>query len=395
MLVADVAEYYAEQGGGVKTYIDHKMRVGARLGHDVVIVAPGPANRVETRADGRIVWVKAPRLVLDPRYHIFTQQDGVHAALDALRPDVVEGSSAWRGAWAAANWDGDALKSWFIHQDPVAGYVHTLLDRWVTRDRLDASVGWFWRYFQRLSAGFDTTVVGAPWLSERFAALGMRRPHAIPVGVDSRWFDPAQRSAAVRAELLALCGIDDPAAPLLITISRHHPEKRLSTVLDGFAAASAARPMGLILIGDGPSRARVERQAARVPGAHVMGVVRDRTRLAQYLASADGLLHGSAAEICATAVAEAMAAGLPLIVPDFGGALGWAQPGYSEVYAAGSAEACAAAIARLLARPHGELSAAARAAALAQLTEPDAHFETLFDYYREQAAAKTRGALAA
>ena len=43
MKVVDVAEFYADKGGGVRTYIHQKLEAGARLGHEVVVIAPGPA----------------------------------------------------------------------------------------------------------------------------------------------------------------------------------------------------------------------------------------------------------------------------------------------------------------------------------------------------------------
>lgn len=381
MKLVDVAEYYSDRGGGVKTYIDQKLRMGAVLGHQVAIIAPGRETRVEQRFGGEVHWIAAPVLPFDDRYHQFWTDAPIHRALDALAPDVVEGSSTWRGSWAAARWRGSALKSWFIHQDPVAGYLHTVLDRRVSRPTLDRGAGFFWSYLRRLSSAFDTSVVGAPWLADRFEGFGLRRPHAISVGIDRAAFSPTLRTAAVKAELAALCGVRDPAAPLLLTVSRHHPEKRLETLIAAFGRASASQPMGLVIFGDGPSRTQVERLAAKTPHVCVFGPLSDRERLARCMASADALLHGGAAEICATVVAEAMASGLPLIVPDFGGALGWAQPAFAEVYRAGDAQACADAIQRLLQRDQEAMRNAARHAAEQTLTEPGQHFQQLFAHY--------------
>ena len=42
MKIVDVAEFYAELGSGVRTYINQKLEAGARAGHEVVVIAPGP-----------------------------------------------------------------------------------------------------------------------------------------------------------------------------------------------------------------------------------------------------------------------------------------------------------------------------------------------------------------
>ena len=36
MKIVDVAEFYAEQGGGVRTYVNHKLRAAAAAGHEAV-----------------------------------------------------------------------------------------------------------------------------------------------------------------------------------------------------------------------------------------------------------------------------------------------------------------------------------------------------------------------
>ena len=51
MKIVDVAEYYSENGGGIRTYIQAKMRIAEKHGHEVVVVAPG------TRGwRGRKIW---------------------------------------------------------------------------------------------------------------------------------------------------------------------------------------------------------------------------------------------------------------------------------------------------------------------------------------------------
>jgi alpha-1,6-mannosyltransferase len=42
MKIVDVCAFYAPKGGGVRTYIDRKLKAGAALGHEVVVIAPAP-----------------------------------------------------------------------------------------------------------------------------------------------------------------------------------------------------------------------------------------------------------------------------------------------------------------------------------------------------------------
>lgn len=386
--VVDVAEFYADLGGGVKTYINEKLEAGARLGHEVVVIAPGPEDAEEERLGGRIIWVKGPEMPFDPRYYVLWNEQAVHDALDREQPDVVEGSSPWSGGWFAARWKGDAAKSFIFHQDPVAVYPQTLLGGALGTRRVNRLFGWYWSYLRKLAANYDTTVVAGHWLADKLDRFGVNNPQAIPFGITRERFSPQKRDDAIRSDLLDKCGVagdqqDD--ATLWVNISRFHPEKRLGTLFKAFerARASSSKPMGLVIFGDGPMRSWVRRKAKQIDGVHLVGFVEDRTYLARALASCDAMVHGSAAETYGLVVAEGMCSGLPIVVPDTGGAADFAGPQWSETYAPGDAAGCAAAMARLARRGTDNLRPAAIEAANARVGTMNDHFEQLFAYYAE------------
>jgi alpha-1,6-mannosyltransferase len=122
---------------------------------------------------------------------------------------------------------------------------------------------------------------------------------------------------------------------------------------------------------------------------HVAGRISDQKKLAGVLASADALIHGSAAETFGLALAEALCSGTPLIVPDAGASATFAAPGYAETYKTGDARDAAAAILRLLAQDRATLSRAASAAAAAKVSTIEQHFETLFGIYERVVAARS------
>jgi alpha-1,6-mannosyltransferase len=385
LTIVDVAEFYADRGGGVKTYIHQKLRAGARAGHRIVIIAPGPEDGEEAREGGTILWVKGPPMPFDPRYYVLWNERKVHALLDRVAPDIVEGSSPWSGGWFAARWKDrrpvPAKRAFIFHQDPVAVYPHTLLDRWLEPARIDRLFGPYWGWLRALSSHYDRTIVAGQWLADRLASFGVQAPVSVPFGIDKDRFSPSLADPLVKSQWLQQCGIDDPDAPLWVAISRLHPEKRVPVLLDAFRRARQDRPMGLVLIGDGPMHRQVARDVARTPGAVHAGFLEDRTLLARTLASADGFLHGSAAETFGLVVAEAIASGLPLVVPNRGGAFELAHPSWAEVYATGDASACAAAMRRLLARDRGSLRLALARAREEVVSTMDGHFDALFATY--------------
>jgi alpha-1,6-mannosyltransferase len=393
MKIVDVAEFYAERGGGVRTYIEQKLQAASAQGHDMLIIAPGAEDREEIRHGGRIAWVRSRPMPFDPRYYLLTRERAVHALLEREAPDVIEGSSPWTGGIFVARYQareslrGRPHKSFVFHQDPIAVYPQTLLGSWLGERRVDGMFGPYWAYLRRLSRRFDVTVVSGHWLAERLAGFGVHNPVAVPFGIDKHAFRAAQPDPALRAELIARTGAD-PSAKLLVTVSRHHPEKRLGTLLNAVQLVAAKQPVALVIYGEGPLGAWLARKARGLP-VQLAGVTRDRVLLARVMASADGLLHGSAAETYGLVVAEALSAGLPIVVPDRGGAADLARPEHAETYAAGDAQACAAAIQRLLHRDRTALRQAALHASDTLVRSQEAHFAHLFATY---AALTHRGA---
>ncbi len=388
MKIVDVAESYSEHGGGVRTYIHHKLAAAAAHGHEVVVVAPGHEDGEQRVAGGKIVWVRGPRSPFDARYGLFNDETAIHRVLDREDPDVVEGSSPWSGGRFVASYRGRAKKAFIFHTDPVAVWPQTFFGHLVGFDRIDRLCAPYWRRLRNLAQAYDTTVVSGDWLARRLARFGIDNATVVPFGIDKHRFSPGRRDEALRAKLLAACGLP-PSAKLLVAISRLDPEKRIATVIDGFRKAARQRPMGLVIFGRGALQGWYGRKAARTPGVHLHGYVGDRETMAAALASADAFLHGSAAETYGLVVAEAVCSGVPVVVPDRGGAAALAGPEYSARYRAGDSDACAEAILQLLARDREALAAGCRAARR-HIGTMDDHFAGLFDLYGRMIGVRER-----
>jgi alpha-1,6-mannosyltransferase len=384
MRLADISEFFSDFGGGVRTYTHQKLEACAKAGVEATIIAPGPCDRREKRLGGEIIWVRSPVLPLDHRYHLFADMRPVHDLLDALAPDIVEGSSTWRGGWMAARWRGAAARALFLHQDPVAVYPQSLFSPAISAERIDRLFAWFWSYLRRLAAHFDATIAPSEYFQKRLSTFAIPSTLACPLGVDKTRFSSELRSESLRREMLSACGVEDARATLFISVGRHHPEKRLEMLIKAHRRFAATRAAGLYVIGDGPAWRSVRRAAARADGVFIAGIENDRRSLARRLASADALVHGGAAETFGLAVAEALCSGLPIISPDRGGAADLSHPAYGVTYRYGRADDLADAMRRLADRDRDAMSIAARAGAN-RIRTPDEHFAALLATYESLA----------
>ena len=129
-------------------------------------------------------------------------------------------------------------------------------------------------------------------------------------GVDAEAFNPAFRSAAMREEMTG----GNPEDTVLLYVGRLSDEKQIEHIRPTLEREPKTR---LVLVGDGPARAELERYFAGFP-VTFMGYLRGE-RLSQAYASADIFVFPSRLETFGLVVIEAMAAGLPVVAARVGG----------------------------------------------------------------------------
>jgi alpha-1,6-mannosyltransferase len=344
--IVDVCAFYSPSGGGVRTYVDAKLRSASRLGHEIVVLAPADnAEVVEVAPGALLAGIPAPTMPFDRRYRYFNDMDRLHRALDAWRPDHVECSSPWSSASAVARWRGGATRSLFMHSDPMAAYAY----RWfgfLNPAVVDGLFSRFWDHMRFLGRSFDAVVSPSRQLADRLRQRGLTNVATVPLGVE-RSFSPARHDPELRERQLAELGLG-PSATLLLSVGRLAPEKRPDLVAKSVAEVARSRDVGLVVVGEGSMRRKVEKLAASSGRIRLLGHVSDRDLLARLMASADALVHGCEAETFGLVLAEAMASGTPVVVPDRGGAFEQLKPGRGVCYAAGDKAELSRALVRLI-----------------------------------------------
>ncbi|RYG86960.1 glycosyltransferase [bacterium] len=364
----------------------------------------------ETRAKrARVLRLGGPALPYDPTYHLLFRVDKIRAAIARERPDVVEIDSPYVAAAAtlSAPRAHFGVRTFVWHADFIDTYLRPMLERRLERHApsavADVALAPLWAMVRGIASGCDATFVAGKWQVEKLEAHGVPRVVYLPFGVEKDVFRPDARSAAARRARLEQARA--PAhARLLVGVGRFAVEKRWDVVLSAFRRMrrETGRDAVLVLYGDGPERGRMAAQVARERaeaggGAYddvlMPGFERSREALAEGLASADALVHGCPFETFGLGVAEAIAAGLPVVVPSQGGAAESADPATSELFAmtpGREAEACAAAMVRMLARVDGDperlRSDASRARERVQ--SKDGYFDGLLATYRELLARR-------
>jgi glycosyltransferase involved in cell wall biosynthesis len=148
-------------------------------------------------------------------------------------------------------------------------------------------------------------------IERQWLALGVpeSRMHRMASGVETDRFYPGP--SAVESRL--------PPRPRVLFTGRLHPQKNLDVMLAAWVEVARRSDAHLILLGDGPDRARLIALAQALGIAdrvHVPGAVDDPS---EYLRAADLFVLPSVAEGMSNSLLEAMATGLPCIASAIGG----------------------------------------------------------------------------
>jgi alpha-1,6-mannosyltransferase len=344
-----------------------------------VVIVPGTEDGIEERVPGQIIaTIRAPRMPVDRRYHYFGDEARLHRAITDWQPDHLECSSPWASATMVAQWPGSAPRSLVMHADPLSAYAYRWFGGLASIETIDRGFDRFWRHLRTLDSQFDLIVSASDNFTRRLTAGGLTRVRTNPMGVEPGIFSPRLRDPAWRAETLASLALG-PDALLLMGIGRYSPEKRWDLVIDAVMAAGQSRPIGLLLVGEGRARKRLEKRASGCPHIRIADAVGDRADLARMMASADGLVHGCEAETFCMVAAEARASGLPLIVPDRGGAADHALGPDDRLYAATDPDALRHVIRSFAPTRYDRGTPVVRTM--------DAHFDELFAAYGALVAA--------
>lgn len=167
-------------------------------------------------------------------------------------------------------------------------------------------------YLRRLHNASRCTLVPTRELHGELGRTGYRNLAVVARGVDTRQFDPARRSEALRASWGA-----SASTLVLMHVGRIAREKNIDLVMAAFDAVRRdVDDAKLVVVGDGPIRARL---AEKHPDVVFCGSRRG-DELGMHYASGDIFLFPSLSETYGNVTVEAMASGIAVIAYDYAAA---------------------------------------------------------------------------
>jgi phosphatidylinositol alpha 1,6-mannosyltransferase len=294
-----VTESFLPQLNGVTNSVIRVARHQRDLGHDVSIVAP---TRPGPEFEGIPVHV-VPSIPL-VKFAVGIPSLALTNLLDKIGPDIVHAASPFAlGAQAIAYAQRNSIASVAVYQTDIAGYLHRygmavakpMVDRFVTNTHNAATV----------------TLAPTPIARDTLKELGVKNLAVWGRGVDLEGFHPNNRYSD---DAVAFRQKHAPNGEHIIGyVGRLAAEKQV----DRFHELISIPNTRIVLIGDGPDRARLE---TMFPSDSVtfMGSLSGHELHIAY-AAMDVFAHFGTEETFGQTIQEAQAAGVPVVAPRSGG----------------------------------------------------------------------------
>ncbi|AFM17611.1 glycosyltransferase [Mycolicibacterium chubuense NBB4] len=346
MRVVQVANFYGPRSGGLRTAVDRLGAEYCAAGHTVFLVVPGRDAATTTLPTG-VVRISLPaRLIPFTGGYRAVLPHPVTTLLEQLRPDALEVSDRLTlrslGPWGRRH----GVSTVMISHERLDRLVGQILPVRLARTVADAAN-------RRTAANYDAVVCTTAFAREEFDRIGATNLLTVPLGVDLEQFHPSRRSSAVRERWAG------PGQLLLVHCGRlsveKHPHRSIDTVA---ALRDSGVDARLVVVGEGPLRARLQRQAHRLP-VDFTGFIGCRDTVAGILASADVALAPGPHETFGLAALEALACGTPAVVSRTS-ALAEILTTDSGATADNDARAIAAAVTTVMSRPEPQRRRSAR-----------------------------------
>lgn len=339
MRVVVVTESFLPQINGVTNSV---LRVCEQLrdrGHDVLVIAPG---RGTTSWAGTRV-VRTPSLPT-PGYRDFRVAcpwPGMATALQRFGPDVVHlASPAILGAHAAFAAHRLGVPIVAVYQTDLAGFA--------VRYGLRYAEPLVWSWLRRVHGLAQRTLAPSRPAVADLQRNGVERVARWARGVDLNRFEPRNRDEQAHARLARNGEV------VVGYVGRLAQEKQLE-LLRGLDRQPGIR---LVIVGDGPQRARLQRQ---LPDATFLGF-QSGAALGRTFATLDVFVHPGKHETFCQAAQEALASGVPVVGPAAGGLVDLVEPGRNGLwFEPGSAVSLHHAVRTLVDDRPGRLAMAAEA----------------------------------
>jgi len=302
MRVAVVTESFLPNINGVTNSVLRVLEHLSASGDQALVIAPASGNMPAEYAGHPVkaVPVIPTQNFLPTGMPMGLPQKRIQHLLDGFSPDVIHLASPF----ALGSYANKMAKKLDI---PTVSIYQTDLGGFAKQYGFGIAQSSLQKILYKIHSQTDRTLAPSTSACLDLHLAGVPEVYLWRRGVNTELFNPSKRSAALRDAWKN----GDQSKIIVGFVGRLAQEKRVSDL----KALQSNPNIQLVIVGDGPHRRKLEQQ---LPDALFLGF-KNGEELAQIYASFDLFIHPGPNETFCQAVQEALASGIPAIVPRSGG----------------------------------------------------------------------------
>jgi alpha-1,6-mannosyltransferase len=316
MKICDIVQFYSSLSGGVKRYINDKIRYFySQPDIEHVVIVPSDRDHVRMEGRTRIYEMKSMRMVGSSSYRLLVSRRRIREVIELETPDIIEVGDPYHTAWIS---HGIARKM----NIPIVAYYHSDYPRAFGRTmtkyggrllgRMTERL--ITRYLTRLYNRMDATVVATPVLEDLLRGIGIQRIIRVPLGTDTERFHPIDQ----RAQVLNDLGLPQDAK-LLLYVGRMAREKNVLNLIRMMECFPDDSRIALLLVGDGEQSKQIQRMAQQCGTIFWHPYCNSPELLSVFYSAADAFVHPGTNETFGLVSLEAQSCGAPVVAVRDGG----------------------------------------------------------------------------
>jgi len=298
MKLMDITAYYHNCSGGIKTYIQNKIKWLEDKLIEHVVVIPGKENRTYTVGRSKFYELSSFRLIGGYRY--FRSIKEINEVIEKEKPDIVE----LGGTYIIAPFlnRGSFLLSIFYHADAKREIGLLPLPATLKRE-------FFMFVVENCLRKVDIVLAPSQRCVRELKECGLERVVYTPLGLDVSLFSPDKHSPLVKRRY----GIPEGKYTLLY-VGRLSPEKGIKDLLKSLSCLDPER-FHLLVVGSGPLQRLIKSAIKKYKNISYIPYL-SQEELADLYASSDIFVSASKLETFGFSFLEAQASGLPVCAYD-------------------------------------------------------------------------------
>jgi len=302
MRVAVVTESFLPNINGVTNSVLRVLEHLSASGDQALVIAPASENMPTEYAGHPVkaVPVIPTQNFLPTGMPMGLPQKRIQHLLDGFSPDVIHLASPF----ALGSYANKMAKKLDI---PTVSIYQTDLGGFAKQYGFGIAQSSLQKILYKIHSQTDRTLAPSTSACLDLHLAGVPEVYLWRRGVNTELFNPSKRSATLRDAWKN----GDQSKIIVGFVGRLAQEKRVSDL----KVLQSNPNIQLVIVGDGPHRHKLEQQ---LPGALFLGF-KSGEELAQIYASFDLFIHPGPNETFCQAVQEALASGIPSIVPRTGG----------------------------------------------------------------------------